>query len=469
MLTPNENNKSIALFSGGLTFSWLIVWASFTAAPLLGRRFPLPAAFLTFTLAAAVFSWSTTRRWRNLYLVGMNLAGLIVFVSYTLQLSFTPTADFFSAAWFREISGLLHHSHGFSAVFLVVGWTVVFWLSGARLSRRPPSYLLICKRFDAGLTGLFALLLVQLVLVVRGGLSITAPPDAFYMYAFFLSGLLAIGLARHRSRAEKQFLPGIRGIAILVLFAVVILTATGLMAVLAPPILGPMAEDGYVVLKTVARPLGDTLTRILIFLFKRDYDYSVGPEGISGSPGELLPEEANPWGIWLARLMAEGLIGLLFIGLLITVGYLIWRLVRWLLRRDSGPQEVSPPWRRITDFFKRLWAWLQYGYRAVLMHFGGPRNVGRLFAALQAWGRLGGVSRRSWETPQEYAGRLSLRFPQTAGDIGAIVGAFQRQVYGEITLDSSTVTAAYSAWRRLRSPMHWSSRLRALFDRPVAP
>ena len=464
MINPNQNNKSTALFCGGLTFSWLIVWASFTAAPLAGRPFPLPAAFLTFAVAAAVFGWAANRRWRNYHFLFLHLVGLIAFVSYTLHVSVTPAADFFSAAWFSEIDGLLHHGHGFMTVFLVVGWTIVFWFSGTQLGRRPQSYLLICNRFDAGLSGLFALLLVQLVLQVRGGLSIAAPPDAFYMYSFFLCGLLAIGLVRHGSMAEKQFLPGIRGIAVLVLFAVVILTATGLMAALAPPLLVPIAEDGYVVLKTVARPLGDMLTRILIFVLKRDYDQPVSQGGITGSPGEMFPEGTNHGGGWLARLLAEGLIGLLFIGLLIAVGYLVWFVMRWLLRRDSGPQEISPGWNRIADFLGRLWAWLQYGYRAIRMHFGGPRNIGRLFDALQTWGRLGGVSRRSWETPQEYAGRLSLRFPQTAGDINTIVGAFQRQVYGETPLDSSAIKTAYSAWRRLSNPLRWPSRLRSLFD-----
>jgi hypothetical protein len=99
------------------------------------------------------------------------------------------------------------------------------------------------------------------------------------------------------------------------------------------------------------------------------------------------------------------------------------------------------------------------------LYWEAPHDVGRLFAALTAWGRLSGINRGSWETPKEYAGRLSVRFPQTAGEIDAIVEAFQQQVYGEMTLDTKDVSKAYSAWRRLRSPLQWPSRWRALIDR----
>ena len=462
MLNTNDNHKSMAIFCGAMTFSWLIAWASFTAAPLLGRRFSLVDAFVSFAAAAFINARARNRHWRNYRMVGLNLLGLAGMLMHTLHASFYATTGFFSRVWLGALGAQMHTVPGFMIVCLVAGWVVVFWVSGAKLGRHPLNYVLICNRFDTGLTAFFALLLVQLVLVVRGGLTIAAPPDAFFMYTFFICGLMAIGLARHHGMAEKEFLPGLRGVAILLMFAIIILTATGLVATLAPPILTPIAEDGYVVLKTVAGPLGPIITRILLFIFGRNVDYSVTAGGATGSTGELLPDQTAGQGLWLARLVAEGFFVVLALGMLTLIGFAVWRIVRWLLQRETGVRERRQKNNHLFELLRQLWAWLQYGLRVLRIYLAPPRDIGRLFAGLQAWGRLSGVHRRIWETPKEYGERLGLRFPQTAGEIDTIVGAFQQQVYGEMTLDTNAISKAYAAWRRLRSPLQWPSRWRAL-------
>jgi hypothetical protein len=46
-----------------------------------------------------------------------------------------------------------------------------------------------------------------------------------------------------------------------------------------------------------------------------------------------------------------------------------------------------------------------------------------------------------------------------------IVNAFNQEIYGEMVLGDSRLTGARSAWRVLRSPLHWPSRLKSLFFR----
>ena len=464
-----QGHRPIAFFCGAMTFSWMIVWVSFVTAPVIGRRFSLLDALTGFTLAALIAIWSNNRRMRNYQIVGLHMICLAVLVGHTLYTIFYSVSPFFSMVWLKTLALEIGDLKRFLTILLVVICTVAFWVAGVRLGRRTLNYMTVCNRFDLGLTALFALLLIQLILVIRGGLIISAPPEAFYIYSFFLCGLLAIGLARHDSMVDKKFLPGIRGVTILLIIAVAMITATGMMATVAPPVLTPLAEDGYVVVKTVARPLGALITRFLIFIFKRDVDLKVEMGGPTGSPGELIAGETNEWGFWLARILAEGLIGLLFLGLLLLIGYGLWRFINWMLKRGAG--SIEPPGLRSwwVEFLIRIWAWLQYRMRSIRVYKGRPGHIGHLFAALQSWGRSGGVSRRQYETPCEYAGRLCERFPQTAEDINTIVSAYQISIYGEKPLGRNSITASHSAWRRLRSPKHWAARWRALFDRPQTP
>jgi hypothetical protein len=47
-----------------------------------------------------------------------------------------------------------------------------------------------------------------------------------------------------------------------------------------------------------------------------------------------------------------------------------------------------------------------------------------------------------------------------------IIEVFNETVYGEIILNENQLTTAQSAWRRLRSPLHWPLRLKTWFLRP---
>jgi len=67
------------------------------------------------------------------------------------------------------------------------------------------------------------------------------------------------------------------------------------------------------------------------------------------------------------------------------------------------------------------------------------------------------------ETPLEYGLRLKNRFPLLKREIALIIEAFNQEAFGEITLDEQQSAEAKSAWRRLRSPLHWPSRLKNWF------
>jgi len=91
---------------------------------------------------------------------------------------------------------------------------------------------------------------------------------------------------------------------------------------------------------------------------------------------------------------------------------------------------------------------------------GYPRAA-QIYASLCHWGRYSGFPHLASETPREYGLRLRNRFPSLGREIQVIIEAFNHEVYGEITLPDQQMVSAQFAWRRLRSPAHWPSRLKA--------
>jgi hypothetical protein len=82
------------------------------------------------------------------------------------------------------------------------------------------------------------------------------------------------------------------------------------------------------------------------------------------------------------------------------------------------------------------------------------------------WGRHSGFPHFLSETPREYGLRLKNRFPSLAKEIESIIEAFNQEVYAEITLSEKQLSQVRFALRRLRSPIHWPSRLKSWFLRP---
>lgn len=67
----------------------------------------------------------------------------------------------------------------------------------------------------------------------------------------------------------------------------------------------------------------------------------------------------------------------------------------------------------------------------------------------------------------EYGLRLKYQFPSLRKEIDLIIKAFNQEVYGEIILNDQQWTEAESAWRKLRSPLHWPLRLKTWFFEPT--
>jgi len=152
--------------------------------------------------------------------------------------------------------------------------------------------------------------------------------------------------------------------------------------------------------------------------------------------------------------------------LLIVIGATLYYLPRWLLSRTAVSQEREGSWYWIALQAERLRLFLHSCWERLRRRIKGTEGAIQLYTALRTWGRHSGLPHSLSETPAEYGSRLKHRFPVLKGEIECIVEAFNETVYGEIILNGNPLTAAQSAWHRLRSPLRWPLRLKSWFLQP---
>jgi hypothetical protein len=460
----------LVLANGGMELCWLYAWANFITIAMIHRPFPLPEAIGTFALAAALTLIVRGSGWRVILILGIQVAGFVFAASRIVYVLDSWSFPYLSQGWILEFFG---RPRGFVEWFIfavLLFFALSFWLGGLALARRSGAYFKICARFDLGVAAFACLLLVKFLFLVKGNMDIHDHAAEALLFPFFLFSLLAIGMARNRSMAQRDFLAGYQGIGIFLSFTVVVLVFAAGLVLLFLPFLTMAAEFGYGILKTTARPLGPILVTIIRFLFMHGVRR---PETSSQSGGgdevDIVSSTETSW--WMELL--EKIFGWGFMGLLALVGIIAcclgaWYLLRWLFSRTSRSEEKHIQWNLIFLWASRLWAGLLVFWLKLVTRLKGFKDAAQLYAALLRWGRRSGLPRSLSETPAEYGSRLERQFPLLVRNIEVIVDAYNQQVYGEMVLDESQLTRAKRCWRGLSSPYYWPSRFKAWFLRSNA-
>jgi hypothetical protein len=292
------------------------------------------------------------------------------------------------------------------------------------------------------------------------------------LFSFFLFSVLGIALARNQSLAHREFLPGYKGIGVMLSFTlVVLLFGAGVLTFLLP-YLTVIAQAGYGVIKIAAEPLGLVIVSILRFIFTPRHMRDA-PSPTSGT--EDMAHGAPPLdsGWWagpigdVLRYCAIGLGGLLA---LMFVVLLVWLLIRWLFSRTSRNRRIDARFD-IWNVFLQLIALLRIFFISCRTMIGKviglmqhrEKGAVQLYTALLQWGRRSGVPRLVSETPREYGLRLKRRFPAVKREVASIIEAFNQTAYGGIVLKDRRLAPAQVAWRTLRSPLLWGRRLKTWF------
>jgi hypothetical protein len=467
-----KGNKALLLIAhGGMELSWTYAWAIFLTTSILHESFPFPETVGAFTLAAVLTFFSQGRGWRVIYIVFLQSLGFVPLLLRVVRIFNSWSHSYSSLSWLMDPEVTTPGSHEWIIFILVLSWAISFWGGGMRLARRTLDYYTVCSRFDRGLVAFFILFLAKFLFLVRGEITLEEPVSEFLIFPFMIFSLLAIGLARSQTAASRDFLPGYQGVGVIMSFAVlVLLFGTGLVFFFLP-YLTFVAEKGYVVLKTVAVPVGSILVTVLRFIFgynKDDFSQKL-PEKPEAKLPEFTPSGPGPWWLeLLGKILAWGiwiLLGLLFLTL---IAVSIYFLFQWLLSRTSVNQERRMPRHPIFLWLEKLRLFLRSLWIRFMRCIKGYKGAVQFYTALLAWGRRSGLSHFRSETPMEYGLRLTRRFPALGKEIALIVDTFNKEVYGGIALDENHLTKARSAWFKLRNPLYWPRRLKTWFLRSQA-
>jgi hypothetical protein len=459
------------LIDGGMELSWLYAWATFLTTLAFHEPFPFKEALGPFALALALTVFSKERGWWVIQIVGLQLFGFILTVLRIVYIFNANSHSFWDKAWLVEFFNQPRSPAEWLTLFLLPFFAAMFWLGGVTLARRSMAYATLCSRFDLGITAFFLLFLTKFLLLIKGGMKLEESISQLLFIQFFVFGLLAIGLARNRDTAPKEFLPGYQSIGVILSFTAVVLLFGGGIVLFFLPYLKVAADVGYGVLKVAAKPVGYVLVEVLRFLYAprgrppKQPSPEVGIDDLKiywkgGGLPEII-EKILAWGL-------GSLLGLVVVGVSCLI---LFYLFRWLFSRTPTRQKRQNTglWYMILLWALRFETFLTFCWEGIVRRLKGYHKAAQLYSALLSWGRRCGLPCSPSETPTEYGLRLECQFPSLGREIGRIVQAFNQEVYGEIHLSSEQLTSTLSAWHRLRSPVHWPSRLRAWFHHSTSP
>ncbi len=462
----DEHPVLVFLLRAGMELCYSYAALTFVTLSSFHRAFPFPEAIVSFLLSALITLMTAGRGWRMISVVGVHALAFVPMFLRMTQIFGSWSDVFVSQTWFTQYLEKPSSAVEYFTFFLIVAWAFVFWGGGGTLASRSDDYATTCSRFDQGLIAFFVLLLAKFYLQAALGIVLTDPTPGLFIFPFLLFSLLAIGLVRNRSSARRDFLPGYQRLGVLLGFVVVILLAgTGLVFFFLP-LLTLAAEEGYGLLNIASGPIVSVLMAIWNWIFGTGMEV---PE-IRQGQAEPVPHTGGGVGLpdWLAPILQVAAVGvgiLLLLVALAFVGGILYAILMWLFSKTPEGERKPGPLELFLSFFAGLRAWLVSLRRGIVRRLIGYNAAVQLYTALRDWGRNSGVPNLMDETPSEYGARLSSRFPALAGDIGLIVEAFNREVYGEMQLSRQELTPAQSAWRTLASPQLYQARLKTWFSR----
>jgi hypothetical protein len=465
-----RGNGALLFFAtAGMELNWRYAWATFLTTSILHQAFPFPEAIATFALAAAITLLSKGKGWRVVYIAGIQVFGFMLAALRMVHVLNSWSHFIVSQTWLIEFFNTPKSPLEWLTLILLLFLTLMFWAGGVTFARRSMTYSNLCSRFDLGIAAFALLFLTKFLVLYKGGIKIEDPLSQLFFIPFLIFSLLSIGLVRSQTTSPRDFLPGYQGIGVILSFTtVVLLFGTGLVLFFLP-YLTLAADKGYGILKTAAKPLGPVFVAILRFIFMGG---AIRPEPVSGptegGAGEFItPTESSWWMEFFGKILVWIFGSLLGVILIIVCCVALFYLFRWLLSRTPVSQRRQTTGHLISLWLERLRILLASCWTWIIRRVKGYEGAVQLYTALRIWGRHSGLPHLLSETPIEYGLRLKHRFPSLKEEIELIIKAFNQEVYGEIILTDRPWVEARSAWRRLRSPRHWPSRLKTWFMKPA--
>ncbi|WP_300464345.1 DUF4129 domain-containing protein [Desulfobacula sp.] len=434
----------------GMELCWLCAWANFLAISTTQIRFPLVTACAAFFMAFFVTRFFMTTRYRIIWLILGHLSGLGLIISAAL---FSATGGRFPETFYHwyEIS-------------LITSMVCLFWYKGAALPRRQLSYSSMCNHFDLGISLLFALLIIKLLLQIKAGIQVSESFTLYSMGGYFLFGLTAVFFSHTPTRRESHSLKGFRIYGALISGAIVLLLCSLATIFALLPFMTSVAESGYTVLKQTAGPLSPYLIAILRFMLApRNASVNTGnPQQHPTSPGLEIPLVQGHMG-WIDFFAYYGIMLMVILAGVVITGFIAYTIFKFLMSKQPA---VIVDKKEIGLFFRlihRLMAMFNASRMAILALTETVEDARKGFSRLVSWGRRSGLPLLKSETPAEYAARLGQQFIPLENEINTIVHAFHLETYGEMPLDQARIFKMKTALKTIHRPCFWSLRIKSIW------
>ncbi len=453
----------------GMDLSWLYGWASLIM--LAGFRQPLPhLTALGIAMLATLLTVSHHRRGWRIYQIGaLHLTALLLACAVLIYGVETPAYSFFEMAWGADFFTMSRTPLHWLRLAVTLCCCCALWITGTRLALLPRSHVTVSNHFDFGVIALVLLHLLEMLLLVEGGIILTGLSLPRLLLAFFAFTVPAFCLARcGTGQGTSGFISGFRGIGAAVSFLALVLLLGGGVTALSLPYLAVAAETGVAVLKTVTAPLCALLLRILTFVFGpgRLRSDAAGSGSAADASIQLIAEQpVQGWLLLVQKILLVFAAGLGVLLALALCALLVWQLVWWLTKKTDRAVPGPSPWRLFWQLLRTILA-------AVMVLPGKLRGTGRpsrspvqLYLSLMNWGAVSGLPLAPSETPREYGRRLIKRLPAVTDEIELIIAVHNASVYGGRTGQGERLHHAWAACTRLRSPRLWPVRLKSLLFR----
>ena len=453
----------LILSSGGMILSAFYACTSFIFASISQKPISLSDAAVILFMATLITAVHSQRGWRRIYVIGLHTWGLLFAFLRLCHNYYRLESPFWLFDWVQEFLMLERPAAGWFVLILILLCISILWFCGIRLFTKPTDQTIISHRFDSGLGFLLLLLVIKLVIATKG-VSIPVEHTATRpIISFIILGLFSLGIVRNSSPSQVDGITYFKGIGIAMTFTFIILMLGGGLFTLFLPEFQNLAETSADLLKTLKKPMEQFVIFMSSVYLESGFRRKPEPQ-ITGDYLPIINKSGGELGI-----LHYLFIGITIVILLSVAGFIIYRLIkwllleiRWLLSKTVEERDKRGIWERLlsciiaaTRILSILWVKIFYPPDT-------SSEAEKFYRRLLRWGRISGLSHAVFETPKEYGIRLGHLFPQIEKEVRLIVNLHDEVVYGGISPDRLQLSRARLAFRRIRHPRLWFARVKSL-------
>ncbi len=441
-----KTQRGMNIFSGGCAeFFWLYALVQLLVHGASGKGLPMAVCFVVFWAAAAV---TAIVRRRRLYVIVILLlyAALFALSSlWLLSVYFRAPGNWGGGLYWLTLLG---QSSGITALlpFITIFASVVLLCSsGTYYMARRIDYIKSVRKLETGALIFFLIVLLQL------GLGEEVPGMNAYILLFFLWAILFIMLnkAENWSNGENKDGKHLR-LIFLFIFAVFLIIVM-IMAFFIDS-LRWVAETGVFVAKSVSEPLYPYLVAFLRFIFARRtirQDASSGGDLELGADAVYAATEPSLFGEVMEKLFFGAIAMVILAAVISTLG----SILRFLLAKRGVTVEQKSLKELLSAWLKAIRISLSYFIKSIKafapLWGRSERTIVRVYKRLVRWGTLHGVYQESYDTPLEYARKLTLKYAEYEDIFNKIVKYYYQEIYGGKGLEPHETADAKKNIRRL--------------------